>query len=126
MLDMEIQVGEYVRTPEGIRKILGEIETKYIYGEKVAIFYEYEIDKLFKESLRLTEEELEIFPHSINPIDLIEVGDYVNGERIAYITISKQGEKLLMTDGGYILQGKYQSITSIITKEQFESIKYEV
>ena len=108
---MEIQVGEYVRSKfKGIGKVI-EVTQNYCRKE---------------DGFKIWFSRYDEIKHSFNIIDLIEEGDYVNGERIAYITISKQGEKLLMTDGGYILQGKYQSITSIVTKEQFESIKYEV
>lgn len=57
-----------------------------------------------------------------NLIGLVKEGDYVNGERINFITNKRE----LLTDGGYNILKKYNSITSIVTKEQFESIKYEV
>lgn len=62
------------------------------------------------------------FEASYNLIDLIKIGDYVNGERINFI--SKKGQ--LLNDGGYDVLKKYKSITSIVTKEMFDSIKYEV
>lgn len=57
-----------------------------------------------------------------NLIDLVKEGDYVNGERINFITNKRE----LLTDGGYNILKKYNSITSIVTKEQFNSCKYVV
>ena len=57
-----------------------------------------------------------------NSLDLIRVGDYINGERIQFIT--NKGE--LLADGGYDILKKYNSIKSIVTKEQFDSSKYVV
>ena len=63
---------------------------------------------------------------SFNIIDILEVGDYINGEKIDYISISKDGKKRpLIRDNIYFFD-KYISIKSIITKEQFVSMKYEL
>lgn len=59
---------------------------------------------------------------SYNIIDLIEVGDYVNGERIQFIT----NKKKLLSDGGYNILEKYTNIQSILTKEQFEREAYKI
>lgn len=59
---------------------------------------------------------------SENIIDLIEVGDYVNGERVQFITNKKQ----LLSDGGYNILEKYNTISSIVTKEQYENNCYKV
>ena len=63
----------------------------------------------------------EIVKSRPNIKDLIEVGDYVNGERIQFITNKKE----LLTDGGYDLLKKYECIKSILTKEQFEAMEYK-
>lgn len=63
---------------------------------------------------------------SFNIIDILELGDYINGEKIDYISISKDGKKRpLIRDNIYFFD-KYISIKSIITNEQFVSMKYEL
>lgn len=63
---------------------------------------------------------------SYNIIDILEVGDYINGEKIDYISISKDGKKRpLIRDNIYFFD-KYISIKSIITHEQMEQMAYKV
>lgn len=73
-----------------------------------------------------------ILKASHNIIDLIEVGDYVNGIRVGYIN---KGEDYLyaLTDEntrdvicGYDSDEFTKPLHSIVTKEQFESIKYSL
>ena len=86
---------------------------------------------------------VDIIKHSKNIIDLIEVGDYVNGELVVDIfefyetlddgTEKYCGRKLLTqyrmaqfkgTDSKYYI---YQNdIQSIVTKEQFKSMEYRL
>lgn len=73
-----------------------------------------------------------IVKHSKNIIDLIEVGDYVNGKR-AFETenrINDNGEKVVLTenydewtDDGVIAN---KDIETILTKEQYEANCYKV
>lgn len=56
---------------------------------------------------------------SYNIIDLIEVGDYVNG----FPVIHKENDILKC---GLLVQFKENEIKSIVTKEQFEQIAYKV
>ena len=60
-----------------------------------------------------------------NPIDLIEVGDYVNGKEVLNISEFKDGSRYIEFDEGRYLCKNYQ-IESIVTKEMFDSVKYEV
>ena len=57
------------------------------------------------------------FSHNI--IDLIEVGDYVNG----FPVIHKENDILKC---GLLVQFKENEIKSIVTKEQFEQMAYKV
>lgn len=65
-------------------------------------------------------------------IDLIEVGDYVNGYLVTAVSKDVYGETIvfvgqkLIEEAGYY--GSYYSkdIKTIVTKEQFNSVKYEV
>ena len=58
---------------------------------------------------------------SDNLIDLIEVGDYVNGYRVTYVY-----PNLIKVDSTDIWEIHPHDIKSIVTKEQFNSVKYEV
>lgn len=72
-----------------------------------------------------------IIKASYNLIDLIEVGDYVNGLRINSITEVDDNHDVrlvwnLTTYGDDDIAFSNEEIKSIVTKEQFESVKYEV
>lgn len=56
-----------------------------------------------------------------NLIDLIEVGDYVNGYRVTYVY-----PNLIKVDSTDIWEIHPHDIKSIVTKEMFDSVKYEV
>ena len=64
---------------------------------------------------------------SDNIIDLIEVGDYVNGDKVTEEMIKMRDEQ-----GVFGLPDKHRvfideiKVKNIVTKEQFASVKYEV
>lgn len=69
-----------------------------------------------------------ILKASDNPIDLIEVGDYVNGKEVTEIMKDEEGN---VTDVLFTEEVESQSysllpIKNIVTKEYFNSGKYEV
>lgn len=70
------------------------------------------------------------FSHNI--IDLIEVGDYVNGELVVDklqtpCRIGKQGKKFIFTKNMNIGEGYFEEdIKTIVTKEQFASMEYRL
>ena len=73
----------------------------------------------------------EVYKKSENIIDILEVGDYVNGEKVtSIIPPDILGDEEL--DHAHIssLNGEplyeYIEIKSIVTKEQFESMSYKV
>ena len=73
----------------------------------------------------------DILKASHNIIDLIEVGDYVNGNKIIKISTDHCGRNILIY--GYDFGDRQVAITiyedeikSIVTKEQFESMSYKV
>ena len=118
----KLEPNMYVRTEHGIYKINGYINNnytqKFTYIDNKGVSNILENDEIIKAS------------HNI--IDLIEVGDYVNGEKV----IDKQyhytdkdnydmGEWCIFYEN--VALGDYQyDIKSIVTKEQLESMKYEV
>ena len=81
-----IEVGEYVRTDNGIRKLVA-IDTEC---------NNYYLEILNSErTMPLAYEVISGWKHSKNIIDLIEVGDYVNGEKIEQITTDSGYKKIL-------------------------------
>ena len=69
----------------------------------------------------------DIIKASHNIIDLIEVDDYVNGSKVqeigeGYVEIEEYSG--LNNDMPFVV--KTEDIKSIVTKEQFESIKYSL
>ena len=120
-----IAVGEYVRTNKGISKII-----------KFIGFENYEVDKngtmhsddSFKEFIK----KQHILKHSKNIIDLIEVGDYVNGKEIIIIDNGIGGLDKSVVYGYKYGENEFlwniyeEEIKSIVTKEQFKSIEYKL
>lgn len=106
-----VEIEEHVRTEFGY--ILKNTEHKHI------------IKNLQKDENILNYNKIKygrIIKYSENLIDLIEVGDYVNGEHIDFITNKNH---FLIRDNINLLD-KYNKITSIVTKERFEEIEYKV
>lgn len=100
-MENEIKVGEYVRNT------FGDI---YIYdysGHPMLLE-----DKFYNRVVK----------HSKNIIDLIEVGDYVNGHLV--LKVEEDGF-LLVDDKGYTHLAPI-NIKSIVTKEQFASMEYKI
>lgn len=107
--------GMYVRTYCGIDRF------NYKLKRENQDFYFYYFEK---KELTNPESYLEKEP-SYDIIDLIEVGDYVNGLQVMCIVEFKDGSRYIEFDDGKYLCKNYQ-IESIVTKEQFELMKYEV
>ena len=74
--------------------------------------------------------ESDVVKASDNLIDLIELGDYVNGDLVTFISSNPQknqrGKHRIILNDSYSLFSKHDDIKSIVTKEQFNSVKYEV
>nr|DAW45522.1 MAG TPA: hypothetical protein [Caudoviricetes sp.] len=120
---MKLKVGMYVRTKEGrIDKIEEILDKEKAGSSRIIRTVESEKDYFFG-----YEEWTDLFPpcHFIkaseNIIDLIEEGDYVNGYRVTYVY-----PNLIKVDSTDIWEIHSHDIKSIITKEQFNSVKYEV
>lgn len=64
--------------------------------------------------------------HSPNIIDLIECGDYVNGDYVVKVYTYKNGKVQFIDVGELQQELRNKDIKSVVTKEQFNSIKYEV
>ena len=113
-MENEIKVGDWIRDREGhITKIIQTLslfKDVYLYlGEDG---YQYSDNAIVK--------------HSSNLIDLIQCGDYVNGEYVMHIdnNIGNYGDKTIITE----LNKRYfeSQIIKVVTKEMMESISYKV
>ena len=101
-----IEVGEYVRSKIGsIGKVTKIEEDKFLYENRTLITWVGNVIK-----------------HSKNLIDLIEVGDYVNGERILDIT----GDYIHTNETDHNRFYLEKHIKTILTKEQMEANQYVV
>lgn len=110
----EIEVDEYIRTEKGyIFKV--DNQKKVLKGIN---FLDVQYGKIKK--------------HSKNIIDLIEFGDYVNGELVTDklqtpCRIGEQGKKFVFTKNMNIGEGYFQEdIKSIVTRELFKKTQYKV
>lgn len=117
----QIEVGEYVRTDKGtIAKITEpEFEIKYKIIDLKPKFLHClsEIDHKYQFE--------EITKHSKNIIDLIEVGDYVNGQLIHNkYGNPKNGELMIIYSNGKHFDNEH--IKTILTHEQYESNCYKL
>lgn len=100
----EIEIGEYIRTTDG------EIE-------KVVLIYD---NRYMNEDGNMTHFD-EIKAHSKNILDIVEVGDYINGDIVNQITKN-------YISVGYITIGKrnIKNIRTILTHEQYKQNCYKV
>ena len=110
---MELKVGMYVRytrgaingyVPPRIAKIVDCSDNKLVRIDNWQVILRNDVIKARD-----------------NLIDLIEVGDYVNGYRVTYVY-----PNLIKVDSTDIWEIHPHDIKSIVTKEQFNSVKYEV
>lgn len=113
----KLKNGEFVRTKKG------SIDKLKFYGIYTELVY-------FENNKGMTcVTKNEIANHSFDIIDLIEEGDYVNGKRVIYVASieNKDDEEELcvfVEETQDCIEAK--DIKSIVTKEQFESMKYVV
>lgn len=119
---MEIEVGMYARI----------INTLEEYVEIIRIKENYEFKKFIIDENGRQYSTDEVLKASHNIIDLIEVGDYVNGYKVTAI-YNPNGDDIfnftLIMEHGYKTINPYirhYPIKSIVTKEQFDSMKYVV
>lgn len=112
---MELKEGMYVRTKKGIGRVT-EYTKHESWGYIVKVLGQYSC------YTHTSNGELsDVIKASDNPIDLIELGDYVNGYRVTYVY-----PNLIKVDSTDIWEIHPHDIKSIVTKEQFASVKYEV
>lgn len=107
-----MKVGDYVRTKDGDLFILDDIVDNEVIPRYIHLPYAIW--------------ENEIIKSSPNIIDLIEVGDYVNGKLVEDIfNRTNYADKSIKLKGS----GDYwynEHIKSIVTKEQFSCMEYKI
>lgn len=126
-MENKIEVEEYIRTYEGI---IGKIlEDEDIAENGVYIDTTFLND--YADETNFVKSE-DIKKHSFNIIDLIEEGDYVNGIKIYSVKkgigYGDKGQEGIIINKIYC-NCKFiptENIKSIVTKEQFKNIEYEV
>lgn len=111
-MELDLKVGQYVRTDLGEIGKITSIENDDALGTGEMIFYNSE--PYLKGNEIKASDKL---------IDLLEIGDYVNGVKVTKITSNDYIE----LDYSYNRRGCYnEDIKSIVTKENFEQISYKV
>ena len=113
-----IEVGDFVRTRNGkIRKVKSTVAQYYI------------TDRLNISDNNQFEKE-DIVKHSKNIIDIIEVGDYVNGMKIDDIgeikRFEKPAQKCLWVNIGDGIDIIDEEIKDVLTKEQYEQNCFKI
>ena len=124
---MELKVGIYIRTKNVIGKINHFVNNNYTQK------FTY-IDN--KGVSNILENNEDILKASHNIIDLIEVGDYVNGLRVeknkygelytSYVYYGGDIGKMCEVYTTWLKEYKEDEIYSIVTKEQFSQMEYKV
>lgn len=119
---MDIEVEEYVRLKQGIIAKVSNINDFREPSMKFGIDANY-----FKDIVFVGEND--IVKHSKNIIDLIEVGDYVNGYKVSdkESTLLSTNVKGIDRSGYHIPISQYgENIETILTHEQYESNCYRL
>lgn len=123
---MEIKVGEYVRTKNGL---IGKVNKIELAGSGVRFAGEYLSDTIIQfndgKVYERRVKDRNIAKHSINLTDLIEIGDIVyTYDVLNYDVIYIYDDEMLKAVKQDIEQGI--KIKTIWTKEQLKSIEYNV
>ena len=121
-----MKVGDYVRTKNGI---IGKIESKNLIG-----YNDWIIDTLYYNDDEIINDwtcgikEYDIIKSSPNIIDLIEVGDYVNGSKVVNTNLVPEVPIYRFVIVDTVEKNTLYSydIKSIVTKEQFERCEYKL
>ncbi len=130
-----MNIGDYVRTSSGIiAKYLGREGNKYKFDKDIYWFYEYYNDYIYDDDYEewLKNEDVKV---SKELIDLIEVGDIVNGKQVTRTFIDPFTKKRRLEIEGTEInwQGDMSSIyienediKSIVTHQQFKEMEYKI
>jgi hypothetical protein len=110
---LKLNVGDYIRTDDGlIGKVVSE---QYEYKDSIGCDIDFGNNDVFNEY----EMCQRIIKSSPNIIDLIEVGDYVNGKEVT-------SKDQFLGFGNHDWYMTNDEIKSIVTKEQFSQMEYKI
>ena len=126
----ELKVGMYVRTHNGFISKIIEVKIEPISGNEIILIkgnykgnkdeeYGYVRDYYKKGTSFVYRGEIKEVSENI--IDLIEVGDYVNGYKVKITN-----PYMIVLDNYNFKAIENKDIKSVVTKELFDSVKYEV
>ena len=113
---MKLEEGMYVRYVRGA--INGYVPPKIA---KIIDCSNNELIKIDKNSQVILRNDVVKASHTLT--DLIEVGDYVNGLPVIHNAKNNGGNIIIVVNGNAYTE---LEIRDIVTKEQFESMTYEV
>lgn len=118
-----LEIGDYIRTADGYIGKLIQINKRNWNYLTVDCKHQVRDGGIYPRSyLYLKEEDIKKYSKEVK--DLIEVGDYVNDYKVIKIT---PYTFTTIEQGGYKVHHKEcVTIKTILTKERFESEKYEV
>ena len=110
-----MKIGDYVRTKQGR---IGKISNLTV---------DYSSELILCEESSIPFAKHQIIKSSPNIIDLIEVGDYVNGTIVTKTVLDEIECKYIELDYTYNKRGiREKDIKSIVTHEQFSAMEYKV
>lgn len=116
-----IKVEEYIRTEKGFIRKVDEIDRCQECNEKIYISNENIKGLKFRHTYHFKE----ITKHSKNIVDLIEVGDIVNKEKVKRIYKSEQ-QQYIVLETRNIFKRDSKDIKTILTHELYEQNSYKV
>ena len=127
---MKLEIGKFIRTPYGIRKIVNITKDDGYGKPKVRVIEldrhlntPYKFDYIFYTD----ENVIKKCKTSYNIIDILEVGDYVNGYTIYEIVEYEDDTRaIVIADDNKSIMWKKQDIKSIVSKEQFNNMAYRI
>ena len=118
-----MKVGDYVRTKYGVIARITDIIEDLSIDCDIDVYYENDLrDKMPMMEIPYNLKDEYIVKSSPNIIDLIEIGDYVNG----CMVINKKDDTIQIIQLIIPFDLKEKDIKSIVTKEQFEAMQYKV
>ena len=110
-MKLDLRENMYIRTNYGRIDKIFNIKDDYVIGvSPIDNFYVYYIDSIVKASY--------------NIIDILGVGDYVNGHRVEEIDF--ENEEIFTDSEYYCGIVEFCNIKSVITHEQIEQMEYKV
>lgn len=120
-----MEINDYVRDKDGTIGKVFDITNEPSVDIGIGIMPEVNAVWINKDKTNYLIKE-DITKHSKDIIDLIEVGDYVNGSKVIDIRIDEELEIGVESDNLIYHYIQNKDIKSVLTKEQFEANAYTI